>query len=70
LLLTVSCLLIVPIVWYSAQQWLSRFAYKIDLEPGLFIKAGLLIVIITAVTVSFQSIRAALSNPVKNLRND
>ncbi|HZY83146.1 MAG TPA: ABC transporter permease [Cyclobacteriaceae bacterium] len=69
-LLTISCLLIVPIVWYSAQQWLSRFAYKIDLEPGLFIKAGLMIVVITAVTVSFQSIRAALSNPVKNLRND
>jgi putative ABC transport system permease protein len=69
-LLLFSCVLIVPIVWYAAQQWLSRFAYKIEIEPALFIKAGFLIVMITAVTVSFQSIRAALSNPVKNLRND
>jgi putative ABC transport system permease protein len=70
LLLIISCLLIVPLVYYAAEQWLSRFAYQIELEPMLFIKAGLLIAVITAVTVSFQSIRAALTNPVKNLVND
>lgn len=70
MLLTVSCLLIVPVVIYSAGLWLSRFAYQVDIEPMLFIKAGGLIMIITAFTVSFQSIRAALMNPVKNLRND
>ncbi|HMJ68792.1 MAG TPA: ABC transporter permease [Cyclobacteriaceae bacterium] len=69
-LLTISCVMIVPLVWYTAGQWLSRFAYQIELEPMLFMKAGSLIVIITAATVSLQSIRAALSNPVKNLRND
>lgn len=69
-LLAVSCLLIVPVVWYSAEQWLSRFAYQIELEPMLFIKSGVLIAAITAFTVSFQSIRAALTNPVKNLAND
>jgi putative ABC transport system permease protein len=70
ILLAVSCILIVPVVVYSAGQWLSRFAYQVALEPMLFIKAGGLILFITAFTVSFQSIKAALSNPVKNLRND
>ncbi|MEJ0032002.1 MAG: hypothetical protein WDO15_17205 [Bacteroidota bacterium] len=49
---------------------MSRFAYQIELNSMLFINAGGLILFITAFTVSFQSIRAALSNPVKNLRND
>ncbi len=70
ILLTISILAVVPMVWYAAERWLSRFAYQIQLEPMLFIKAAALIIGITAVTVSFQSIRAALSNPVKNLRND
>jgi putative ABC transport system permease protein len=69
-LLTLSCVLIVPLILYSADQWLSRFAYQVPLRPILFIKAVGLIVLITALTVSFQSIKAALSNPVKNLRND
>jgi len=69
-LLVISCVLIVPVVLYTAEEWLSRFAYQVRLEPMLFLKAGGLILIITAFTVSFQSIRAALSNPVKNLRND
>lgn len=70
LLLTLSCVMIIPLIVYAAGEWLSRFAYRVDIEPMLFIKAGMLILLITAFTVSFQSIRAALSNPVKNLRND
>jgi putative ABC transport system permease protein len=70
ILLIVSCVLIIPVIFYSAQQWLSRFAYQVQLEPVLFIKAGGLILFITAFTVSFQSIKAASSNPVNNLRND
>lgn len=69
-LLCISCLLIVPLVWFMAEKWLNRFAYQIDLEPMLFLKAGGLIVLVTAIAVSFQSIRAASSNPVNNLRND
>ena len=70
LLLAISCVLIVPVVISLAERWLSRFAYQVQLDSMLFIKAGGLILFITAFTVSFQSIRAALSNPVKNLRND
>lgn len=70
ILLTISCVLIIPVIIYSAEQWLSRFAYQVQLEPLMFIKAGGLILVITAITVSFQSLKAAYSNPVKNLRND
>jgi putative ABC transport system permease protein len=70
LMLMLSIMIVVPLVWYSAEKWLSRFAYQIKLEPMLFIKSAVIILAITAFTVSFQSIRAALSNPVKNLRND
>jgi putative ABC transport system permease protein len=70
LLLCISCLLIIPLVIGLADQWLNRFAYQIHINSMLFIKAGGLILFITAFTVSFQSIRAALSNPVNNLRNE
>jgi len=51
-------------------KWLQDFAYRITLGPDIFILAGLLAVAIALVTISFQSIRAALSNPVKNLRTE
>jgi putative ABC transport system permease protein len=70
LMLAISILIVAPIVWYSAEKWLSRFAYQIDLEPMLFIKSAAVILLITAITVSFQSIRAGLANPIRNLRND
>jgi putative ABC transport system permease protein len=70
LLLTISCVLIVPMIISLAEQWLSRFAYHVQIDAMMFVKAGGLILFITAFTVSFQSIRAALSNPVNNLHND
>lgn len=60
----------VPVAWYSMNQWLSDFAYKTDLSLKLFIYAGLVSVLITITTVSWQSVKAALQNPVENLRNE
>jgi len=51
-------------------KWLSDFAYKIDIAWWVFALAGLLAVGIALITVSFQSIRAALMNPVKSLRGE
>ena len=51
-------------------RWLQDFAYKIDIEWWVFALAGLLAVGIALLTVSFQSIRAALMNPVKSLRSE
>ncbi|MCY7349423.1 MAG: ABC transporter permease [Cytophagaceae bacterium] len=63
-------LLASPIAWYFMHQWLQDFAYKIDIEWWVFAVAGLLAVSIALLTVSFQSVKAALTNPVKSLRSE
>jgi putative ABC transport system permease protein len=64
----IAILVAFPIAWYAMNQWLQDFAYKIDIEWWIFALAGLLTVCIALLTVSFQSIKAALMNPVKSLR--
>ena len=59
-----------PLAWYAMSQWLKDFAYKIDIEWWYFALAGALAVGIALLTVSFQSIKAALMNPVKSLRSE
>ncbi|GAB3319813.1 ABC transporter permease [Larkinella ripae] len=59
-----------PIAWYAMTQWLQNFAYHIAIEWWVFALAGLLALGIALLTVSFQSIKAALVNPVKSLRSE
>lgn len=59
-----------PIAWYAMHQWLQDFAYKIAMEWWVFAGAGLLAMVIALLTVSFQSVKAALTNPVKSLRSE
>lgn len=69
-LVIVSVILASPVAWWAMNRWLNDFAYKIDIEWWFFAVAGLLAVGIALLTVSFQSIRAALMNPVKSLRSE
>ncbi|WP_018618102.1 ABC transporter permease [Spirosoma luteum] len=59
-----------PLAWYIMHRWLNDFAYRIDIEWWYFAGAGALAVGIALLTVSFQSIKAALMNPVKSLRTE
>jgi predicted permease len=59
-----------PLSYYLTKNWLDNFAYKIDLEWWYFIGAGLLTMAIALLTVSFQSVKAALANPVESLRSE
>ncbi len=59
-----------PIAWYAMARWLNGFAYRINIEWWVFALAGLLAIGIALLTVSFQSIKAALVNPVKSLRSE
>ena len=71
--LKLVCLAIViasPIAWWSMNQWLEDFAYRIKIEWWIFLLSGLFAVAIALLTVSFQSIKAALTNPVKSLRSE
>jgi putative ABC transport system permease protein len=57
-----------PIAYYAMQKWLENFAYRIDLSLWHFLLAGLLALFITLLTVSLQSVKAAIANPVTSLR--
>jgi putative ABC transport system permease protein len=59
-----------PIAYYFMQQWLSDFAYRIDLQWRMFAAAGTAAVLIAFLAVGFQSVKAALANPVKSLRSE
>ena len=59
-----------PIAWYGLNEWLQNFPYRIELEWQYFAGAGLLSIGIALITISFQTIRAALSNPVKSLKTE
>ena len=56
-----------PLAWWAMHEWLQGFAYRIDLELWVFALAGLLAVGVALLTVSFQSIKAALINPINSL---
>mgnify|MGYP001345723069 CR=1 FL=1 len=59
-----------PIAWFLMERWLAEFAYRIPVQIWVFLLAGAAAVAIAFATVSFQSIRAALANPVKSLRSE
>ncbi|MBC3788578.1 ABC transporter permease [Spirosoma utsteinense] len=69
-LVVVAMFIASPLAWYAMNRWLQGFAYRVDIEWWVFALAGMLAVGIALLTVSFQSIRAALMNPVKSLRSE
>ncbi len=70
LLVGLAALIGIPVAWYVMGRWLDEFAYRIDLHWWYFAIAGIAALIIALLTVSMQSIRAALANPVESLRNE
>jgi ABC-type antimicrobial peptide transport system permease subunit len=69
-LILISLVIAFPVSWYLMDSWLKGFAYRINLSADMFILAGLATIIITLLTISYQSVKAALINPVKSLRSE
>ncbi|WP_343700307.1 ABC transporter permease [Chitinophaga sp.] len=69
-LVLIAILIATPVAWYAMSQWLDNFAYSIPLPVWAFAAAGLLAILIAVFTVSFQSIKAALVNPVRSLKTE
>jgi putative ABC transport system permease protein len=69
-LVVISIVIASPIAWYVMHLWLNEFAYKIDIDWSIFGYTALLALGIALLTVSFQSITAALLNPVKSLKSE
>ncbi len=69
-LVLVSIVVAIPLAWWVAQKWLEDFAYHIEVQWWMFAVAGVSALSIAFLTVIFQGSRAALANPVVNLRNE
>lgn len=65
-----AILVATPISWYAMHRWLEGYAYKVNMNILVFAAAGLLALLIAALTVSLQAIRAARVNPAKTLKNE
>jgi putative ABC transport system permease protein len=70
ILVVVALLIASPIAWYAMSGWLQDFAYRIDIDLGTFILAGMIALLIAFATVSFQAIKAAFSSAVNNIRTE
>ncbi|SHN12982.1 ABC transporter permease [Chitinophaga sp. CF418] len=68
--IVIALVLASPVAWWGMDQWLKEFAYKVTIDWWFFALAGLLAIGIALLTVSYQSIKAALTNPIKSLRNE
>jgi putative ABC transport system permease protein len=69
-LVAIASLIAFPVAWYAMHNWLGDFAYRISIQWWVFILAGILAAGVALLTIGFQAIKAALSNPVKNLRTE
>jgi ABC-type antimicrobial peptide transport system permease subunit len=69
-LVILSIVIATPVAWYAMNRWLQDFAYRINISWEIFVMAGLLAIVIALVTISFQSVKAAIANPAKSLRTE
>lgn len=70
LLVIIAIVIATPIAWYFMHSWLQDFAYRINIKWYIFLAAGVIAMVIAFVTISFQTIKAAIANPVKSLRTE
>ena len=70
MLVLIAFIIAVPVTWWIMYNWLKDFAYRINIELWVFGVAGLLALLIALLTISFQALKAAISNPVKSLRTE
>jgi putative ABC transport system permease protein len=69
-LVFIACVVAFPLSYWLMHKWLQNFAYRIDINWQVFLVAGVCISMISFLTISFQTIKSAITNPVKNLRVD
>jgi len=69
-LVVLAIVISIPLAWYAMNKWLEDFTYRIEIGLGVFVLAILLAILISIATVSYQSIKAAIVNPVKSLKTE
>lgn len=69
-LVLIAIMIAFPLVWWAMNNWLNDFAYRIPIKADVFVVTGVSAIVITILTISFQSIKAAIANPIKSLRTE
>jgi Na+/melibiose symporter-like transporter len=69
-LIIIAMMIGFPISWIAMNAWLDGFAYRVKISADVYIIAGVAIILLTMVTVSYQSMRTALTRPFKSLRSE
>ena len=69
-LILIAAVIATPIAWFAGNHWLSSYQYRIAISYSIFIRAGLLAMVIGVCTVGYQALKAALANPVHSLRSE
>jgi len=69
-LVAIAAVIAFPVAWFAMHNWLQDFAYRTSISWWIFVTAGVMAAAISLLTISFQAIRAALANPVNNLRTE
>jgi putative ABC transport system permease protein len=69
-LVLIASIIALPVAWYAMHNWLNDFAYRIEIKWWMLLLTSVIAIIIVLFTVSFQSVKAALMNPVKSLRSE
>jgi putative ABC transport system permease protein len=70
ILIIIATVIAFPIAWWAMYKWLQDFEYRIGVGWWIFILSGFIAMLVALFTISFQAVRAAVSNPVKSLRNE
>ena len=69
-LVIVAAIIAFPLAWWSMNKWLQNFAYRVDIGWWIFVIAALFAIVVTLATISYQAIKAAITNPTKSLRSE
>jgi ABC-type antimicrobial peptide transport system permease subunit len=69
-LVIIAAVIAFPVAWWAMHRWLNDFAYRVNIGWWVFVMAGIVALLIALLTISFQSIKAAIANPVKSLRTE
>jgi putative ABC transport system permease protein len=69
-LVVIAAVIAFPLAWWLMNDWLKDFAYRVSIGWWIFLAAAIIAIIIAFVTIGFQAVKAAMSNPVKSLRTE
>lgn len=68
ILIVISLVIAIPAAWYFMHRWIENYTYRIQISLDVFLLAGVIGILIALITISYQSVKAAFTNPVEKLR--